>query len=52
MELMAKLGQPSPAPNIKSDTSSPFVFPMAVLFGTYAFWIVLAGIILLVLNIF
>lgn len=52
MQPTANPGQLKRAANSESPASSPFAFPMMVLFGTYAVWILVAGIILLVLNVF
>jgi len=52
MESVLLANQLTAARNTGKHSSSRFAFPMMVLFGTYAAWIVVAGIILLVLNIF
>lgn len=52
MESVLRSKQLTAAHNSEKHSLSPFAFPMMVLFGTYAAWIVVAGIILLVLNIF
>jgi hypothetical protein len=52
MESGLKPDQLPAARNTEKHSLSPFAFPMMVLFGTYAAWIVVAGIILLVLNAF
>lgn len=51
MESTLKRGQPTPADKTGRDPFSSFAFPMMVLFGTYTFWIVVAGVTLLVLTV-
>lgn len=45
-------GQLAPERNNEHHKLPAFAFPMMVLFGTYAVWIVVASLILLVLNVF